>query len=190
MFSVSDFSPSGSSDQMQDQMQDQMSWVPPMSWLPEVEELEELVEDQIKEVLPPPQIDFGDLDQAVEDWTLQEFGYGDTMSPPQVSPQMPPQVSPQVSPDPRVDLTEQARQDQFFADADAQCDAQLEKVEQMPPKPQPLWPEICRSIWRFAGALAVGGVCPLRDRGHKEYQARPLHCLGPEHRVSCSPHPY
>ena len=52
VFSVSDFSPSGSSDQMQDQMQDQMSWMPPMSWLPEVEELEELVEDQIKEVLP------------------------------------------------------------------------------------------------------------------------------------------
>ena len=82
MFSVSDFSPSGSSDQMQDQMQDQMP-------LP--------LQDQIKEVLPPPQIDFGDLDQAVEDWTLQEFGYGDRMSP---------QVSPQVSPDPRVDLTE------------------------------------------------------------------------------------
>ena len=68
VFSVSDFSPSGfsasgSSDQMQDQMQDQMP-------LP--------LQDQIKEVLPPPQIDFGDLDQAVEDWTLQEFGYGDT----------------------------------------------------------------------------------------------------------------
>ena len=66
VFSVSDFSPSGSSDQMQDQMQDQMP-------LP--------LQDQIKEVLPPPQIDFGDLDQAVEDWTLQEFGYGDRMSP-------------------------------------------------------------------------------------------------------------
>ena len=53
-----------------------------------------------------------------------------------------------------------------------------------------LWPEICRSIWRCAGALAAARIVPLRDRGHREHQARPVHCLGPEHRVSCSPHPY
>ena len=34
-------------------------------------------------------------------------------------------------PEDQMDLTEQARPDQFFADAHAKCDAQLEEVEQL-----------------------------------------------------------
>ena len=61
-----------------------------------------------------------------------EFDFTDQMSPAmeQLSMEI---LTPDSDPIPedQMDLAEQARQDQFFADAHARCDAQLEEVEQL-----------------------------------------------------------
>ena len=59
-----------------------------------------------------------------------EFDFTDQMSPAMEQLSI---LTPDSDPIPedQMDLTEQARPDQFFADAHAKCDAQLEQVEQL-----------------------------------------------------------
>ena len=59
-----------------------------------------------------------------------EFDFTDQMSPAMEQLSI---LTPDSDPIPedQMDLAEQARQDQFFADAHAKCDAQLEEVEQL-----------------------------------------------------------
>ena len=105
---------------------------------------------------------------------------------------------------PILDLAEQARQDKFFADADAECDAQLEKVEQMP---QMQWPDERLShqsaydAKRSARAarlikevclILTGGVGNCSCTGRNQVGPESVRCkcsLRDDFRVGCCMHP-